>query len=221
MKNLVIVVAGNLNLHEMYSENTDHYDCVVIDYTKTHGTKYPLIYDYLINPLSLGILEYDNYLFLDDDIAITHYQIKNIFKYMDKLNLDIGSPSINPQYMQHEIMYSNPELVMHESNWVEICATFMSKKALTDVIESFKVNRSGYGLPNIWNIKYGYSFTILDEIEVIHTRPMAYNSDLYSQLGNGLDSAMKEFRDVIDSLVNECGVEKMQSKEILIKNHYK
>src|SRR5574343_67119 len=164
MKDLLIIsTVGTNSLHENW---IGEHDTVLICYkpqsymkyrdagypntevTFEPGTKFQLIYKHLQNKE-----EYKYYLFLDDDILITKDQINELLETAFRYNTYILHPSVNPQNCHHKILHPQQGNILRYTSWIEIQAPMFSNEALRDQIETFKENRTGWGLPNLWFYK--------------------------------------------------------------------
>jgi len=220
IKNLVIVVAGANSLHNIYKDS-DNYVLKVIDYRETPGTKYPLIYNYLVNDLFAQEKQYENYLFLDDDIMLITEDIDKIFNEMDKGNWQVGTPSFNAQNMPHNTMQTDNNCVGHTTNAMDICSVFMKHDYLLQVFESFKLNKSGYGLQNYWYSKTEVEFFVLDTVQAMHTKPSNYGKDSIYNLTDGEEGAYNEYLEMWVLIEKEFGKKKEDHIAKFIKKYLK
>ena len=199
LMNLVISTIGKKSLHN-YWYKKGNYKSVVLPYEKVKGFKshqkggkFELIKRYLKRYKKL---EFENYLFLDDDILIYPEQIEKIFATQAKYNLGIYHPSI--EGFVKDVMRPQKDNVFREVNWIELQAIGINKNILPTVLDSFDMNKSGYGLPQIWeqliNIKFQTKihFTILDNVTVIHTRDFGAGDNTIYNLTGGIQGADKE-----------------------------
>lgn len=209
MKYLVIGQVGELNLSSLYLNGKRNYDVVIHDYSKDgeseiidnvlyirkKGYKFPFLKWYFENYGN----DYDYYLFLDDDVYITTNDINRLFEIASNENLTVAHPSINPKNFHAKMLYKQNYSKLRYVNWLEIMACLMSSNAVLKLHTYFDENRTGYGYPDLWwkILNDKKAFAIIDEIEIIHTKPMA-EGGIYNTLENGLDSAIVEYNKLKD-----------------------
>lgn len=203
MKDLLIIsTVGSNSLHENW---IGEHDTILICYkpqshmkyrdagypntevTFEPGTKFQLIYKHLQNKE-----DYRYYLFLDDDILITKDQINELLETAIRYNTYILHPSVNPQNCHHKILHPQQGNILRYTSWIEIQAPMFSNEALKDQIETFKENKTGWGLPNLWFYQNAniHTFAVADQITVFHSRPYGAGG-LYN-----IEEANKEYFDL-------------------------
>lgn len=193
--NLVITVAGSNSLHKLY-ENGD-YDFKVVSYDKEvaqnleckhfKGFKFDILKKFL---KGIDLSKYEYFLFLDDDILIRPEDIEQTFKVFSEYGLQIGQPSMDSLNMPCGILHQNKKYLFHYTNWIELQAVVMSREILGRFIHLFDVNKSGWGLPNLWHSQLGFDFVVIDKIKAIHTK--AYGKEL------DYGPFMKEYEQLIE-----------------------
>ena len=215
MSNLVITATtkkGSLCvenwLHGNYDSVVIYYDCKAyseyalngVHYICNEGFKYPMIKEYLLK----NGLQYDNYLFIDDDIWISPKEIETLFETANKYKLQFFHPSISSKNYNHDpsacsLMYRNPNWLLSRQDWTEISCIGMNRQTLGIILDSLDINQTGYGLPQVWQSYFKEPcFNVVHDVEVVVTRPMGANGSLQDKVGQEL--IKKEFFETMDKV---------------------
>lgn len=180
-KNLVICPVGIQSTHRLWNIGERDFDTVLICYNKDayktykndagevfykEGYKYTLIKEYLEE----NGLQHENYLFIDDDTGINNLEINEIFKFMSRNKIPVLHPAVVPFNQPNTLIHPNNDCEYRFTNWTEIQCLFMSKEYLSEVIEYFDVNTSGWGLPELMFNKTKTPYLIYDTIPILHIR---------------------------------------------------
>jgi len=205
-KNLIISCVGDKSLHKNWICKKK-YDIFLInygskDYSKDckfykekKGFKYNLIYDEIIQ--NNFIEEYEYIWIPDDDIYMSTNEIETLFKIAKNYNLWICQPSIVGWYGL-KITLNNIDTKIRFTNYVEIMCPCFESSALKKCLETFKENKSGWGIDHLWNVKLGQptdKIAIIDEIVATHTRPIG-GGEIYKKLNGNFSEAQKENYDL-------------------------
>lgn len=175
-----------------YVENDVHY-------IHNKGFKFPMIKEYLKE----HGLNYEQYLFLDDDILISREYVVKLFDEAEKYHLGIFSPAFNPLNFEHAPnMYALPDCFVHKQNWCEISAIGFNKEYLSKVADTFDATQSGWGLPNLWVSILGEPiFNIVDSVTAIHTKPLGSGTEsIYNNIDGGMETAYNDYKKIIDKM---------------------
>ena len=200
-KNLIISTVGDNSLHRRWLSNSASYDVALIYYGdsvgyegeskyyyKSKGFKYHLIKDFLENnPI---LYSYDYVWLPDDDIQADPEDIEKLFRMMADYDLWVAQPSIIGYYGVKITLHQLGSLIRF-TNWVEIMCPCFNSKALKICQKVFKENETGWSIETIWNELIGHpkdKIAIIDDIVVVHTRPVGGNYRL--------EKALKEANEV-------------------------
>jgi hypothetical protein len=118
------------------------------------------------------ILQYDNFLFIDDDIDTDTESINKLFEIHSKYNLNLSQPSVSG-YTSWKITNKVDGCLLRYTNYVEIMSPLMNKQTLMSLFQTFDLSQSGWGLDLLWTkMLDNDKIAIIDEVNVIHTRPV-------------------------------------------------
>ena len=134
---------------------------------------------------------YDYIWFPDDDLLIDGADINRMFAIAHEFDLQLAQPSLAPGcFVNHRITQQLPDCRLHFTSFAEIMAPLFSREALAVVAPSFGFNQSGYGLDHLWPALLGAPknrIAVIDEISMVHTRPMGANYDVEGASNEGWD----------------------------------
>lgn len=132
---------------------------------------------------------YDYIWFPDDDLLIDGSEINTFFATARRFDLLLAQPALAPGcFINHRITEQQKDFRVRFTSFVEIMAPLFSREALAIVAPSFGINESGYGLDHLWPALLGAPLNrigVVDEVAMVHTRPMGatYNLERASREG--------------------------------------
>lgn len=192
-KYCIISAVGHDSLHRKWKDKRNLYDLHLIVYDDSlekfrddadyicqdKGYKLRLIYRYLqSNPWLL--VKYDYFFFPDDDIDMDGSVIIALFEAMKKYQLDIAQPSLSRMsYFTWKHTLRNCCCRLRYTNFVEMMVPCFSRNALKKVLFTFDENETGWGTETLWPLligNNGKNMAIIDEVSVLHTRPIQSGS---------------------------------------------
>ena len=204
--NLVVLRAGPESLHESWTRDiTDqqrNWDLCVSYYGKNledftgdaeylshqpSQRKFQALFD-LFHPGS-PLWAYDRIWFPDDDLMTGWRDINRIFHLSLKHGLDLCQPSLRPGpdcYATHDMTYQRPGSLLRYVHFIEIMCPLFSPRALRICLGTFRDSVSGFGLDQLWPSLLGGSrnrMAILDDVALVHTRPVGLHYDLRAAAG--------------------------------------
>ena len=192
MNNLLITTTGEYNHVDAWCGG--EYDMNIIDYNDTPTFKYEGIYKMLHE---CSLLDYDYYWMPDEDVFLEFKEITKMFNMAHENNLSLCQPSImkgGGSYPSWKKFIHNPNLIIENTNFVEVMCPLFSNEALHICMETFTKSKSGWGLDIVWskmmkdnNLNMG----ILHPILARHTRPIK-GGGLYDKLNENGISPYKE-----------------------------
>lgn len=186
--NCVISAVGKNSLHKEWINGTCDFDLHLIVYDNSlkdfkgdsnyisngNGYKLRLVYQYLQrNPSFMD--EYEYFFIPDDDIFMSALDINNLFKAMKKYDLKIAQPALISSYFSWPHTLKDNCCKLRYTNMIEMMVPCFSREALKKVILTFDANSTGWGIEAHWPIllnSTNYDIAVIDEINVIHTRPI-------------------------------------------------
>jgi hypothetical protein len=189
-KNLVIVCAGDLSLHNKWLDESKNFDLAIIYYgnsdeiasqyenhssffVKQKGHKWHMIKNFIKNNYNI-IKNYNYFWFPDDDILSDVISVNSLFEINHNFKLSLSQPSLCG-YVSYEIEKKQPNTILRFTNFVEIICPVMDFKTMMLLLDTFDLNESGWGLDYLWPKMLGTptnKIAIIDEITVEHTRPV-------------------------------------------------
>jgi hypothetical protein len=192
-KNLVMVPAGDSSLHTHWISGNCNFDLIIIYYgnsedvyneyktqsldcVKNKGEKWHLIHNYIKNNFD-KIKHYEYIWFPDDDLLSNSDDINTLFYTNKEHELSLSQPSLDG-YVSYDIEKKVEGSKLRFTSFVEIICPMMSKNTCFNLLETFIINESGWGLDYLWPKLLGYSqdkIAIIDKVEVEHTRPVGSN----------------------------------------------
>lgn len=128
--------------------------------------------------------------FPDDDLMMEWSTLNTLFMICARYGLLLAQPSLRPHDIpiSHPITQQDARYRLRYTSFVENMMPVFSREALRACAGSFGLSRSGFGLDNIWPKLLGEPrdrIAIIDEISVLHTRPMAGTYDLAAAVAEG------------------------------------
>lgn len=180
-ENLVICPVGMQSSHRLWNIGEKNFDTVLLCNDKTaynnfiddegivlykEGSKFPMIKEYL----EVNGLEYEYYLFINDDTGIAAGQINKCFEIMSGTGIKALHPAVCDLNRPDTMLYPNDECEYRFANWAGTQCIFMSKDYLAQVIGIFDANLPVCRLPELFYNRTGIPFCIYDIMPVFHLR---------------------------------------------------
>lgn len=204
-KNLVISAVGDESLHRYWKpKKYDSYDLYLIYYGKEstghyqmrrEGTKFHLIAD------ALDTKDFSRYEYIwmpDDDIYLESSDITKLFLLAKEYDLWLCQPSIMGWYGLEMTLHQR-NCLLRFTNYVEIMCPCFSQYALQKCINTFRTNKSGWGIDALWNINLEHptnKIAVIDKLIAFHTRPIG-GGDIYkTHTNNSIDNALIEAKEL-------------------------
>jgi len=201
-RNLMIIRAGTNSLHRQWTQdipgeyrNWDlmmswyettppewHADLEYLSLQPEYKIKWRAFYD--LSHDASPLWDYDYICIADDDVMMTWRDINRLFEICQRNNLQLAQPSLHvTSYIMHRHTKQDPAYQFRYTDFVEGMAPVFSRAALRISRESFKDTVFGFGIDHLWPSlcsSVATQIAIIDEISMVHTRPMAsrYNLQL-------------------------------------------
>lgn len=165
--------------------------------------KWPMIQSFFnSNPSYLN--DYDFFFFPDDDIELSRTTIHRLFYTAQLYDLHMSQPVLSrDSFKSWRVLRKKFFSGMRYLSAVELMCPLMTRDALQELLPTFNLNRSGWGIDILWGEmirkKFGNkSIAVFDLIETKHTKPVG-KGELYAKLGK---SAFEER----DEIFNQYGI---------------
>lgn len=185
--NLVFVRAGAKSLHRglIAGDPKRNWDCCVSwyidpqeeaiaeDYVTGGDNKFDAFRAYyLADPAHRA---YRRYLLLDDDVAFSPGDISRLFDICDEHDLYLCQPSLrHGTNCNHHVTLWNPFCRVRRTRFIEVMVPCFSKAAVDDLLDSFMLSRSTWGIDYAWGslLRDRSLISVVDAIRVDHTKPV-------------------------------------------------
>ncbi len=218
-KNLVIVPFGNTSIESpwIFDETNRSFDVVLLFYHDTivnaklkiensafslyqlRNFKWVMVKKFFEqNPQYINRYEY--FFFPDDDIEIERKNINLLFDMMREYALQMTQPVLLPgSFKSWKILKKKRWSGIRYLSTVELMCPTLSKNAIIELLDTFSLNESGWGIDILWGEmirkKFGSkSIAVFDVIGAKHTKPVG-GGELYGKLGK---SAFEERDDIFE-----------------------
>jgi hypothetical protein len=192
-KNCIILTINNTigEIEKLLSIKERNFDLIVIDYCAKAGesiaNKYDvdLVYEtnggFKFNNIKKLIEEkdllekYDYFWFPDWDIEIDTNSVNDLFTLTEKHNFYLSQPSLSwDSHASWLKTYHTPESEARVTGFVEIMCPLFEVSFLKEILWTFDINYSGWGLDFLWpSIGDKMKIGIIDKVIIKHTRPVS------------------------------------------------
>lgn len=197
----------NFDLHLIvYDDSYENYLVDTIYICKMKGQKLKSVYNYLQSHPEY-IDKYDYFFIPDDDIQMDTYTVCKLFSIMRTFDLKIAQPALKQSYYSWEHTLHCHFSKIRYTNYVEMMVPCFSKEVLKKVLFTFNENDSGWGADFHWHSLIDsntHDMAIIDEVSVVHTRPIQscsqkHLSDMNEYISKyGLNTDVCEYGTVLD-----------------------
>ena len=126
---------------------------------------------------------YEGVLFLDDDVELLFNPV-SFFAFCEEYSLHLAQAALTPDCVQSiGLTRQHPGLKMRTTNWVEIMAPFLARDFLREMLHSFDLSVSGWGIDIYWGHKLTgrWKAGIVDEFLMRHTSPSDHQTGAFYQ----------------------------------------
>jgi len=210
-RNLVIATTGaDDTTHKEWIAGARDFDLMLVNYgvpgryaedadffLDASGFKYEITKDAIDHYRDL-VMSYDVIWTPDDDLSVSTDGINQLFAVFHEFRLDLAQPAmVEANFPVH---YPHPFTRLRYVAFVEIGLTLFRQSVLCELLDTFKLTRSGWGLDLLWAQRLlGRRVAVIDEVIVRHMRPCDLeNGSYYRKLrGLGID-AREEMEALID-----------------------
>ena len=155
-----------------FKEDGEHYEAVA-------GLKLPAVTRLLKEKPEL-IYSYDAIWIPDDDLLTCAEYISRMFELFHAHKLQLAQPALAPgSYLAHPVTAMIKGKSLHFTKYVEVMCPIFSRFALKKLADTFSLSASSWGIDAIWGQCLNYppkQIAVLDEVPVVHTRPIGRGS---------------------------------------------
>lgn len=146
---------------------------------------------------------YNNCLFLDDDVELL-FDPERLFALCEEYSLDLAQAALAPDCKDAMgLTRQHPGLKYRHTNFVEVMAPVLSRNFLQEMLPSFDLSISGWGIDVYWGHSLGTRWTagIIDDLLMRHTVPSDHaNGGFYRYLSTLGINPYAELRAVLDKI---------------------
>ncbi len=144
------------------------------------------------------VFGYDAVWLPDPDLSIRGRDIDELFRIFHEFALDLAQPAVANEHWSHAITRRDPACHLRYVNFVEIMCPLFRRELLVEALESFRLNRSGWGVDWYWSRRFRERrLAIIDAVGVSHTRPVRRRGPYYRKLRSVGVSASQEMEELI------------------------
>lgn len=166
-------------------------------YSRARGFKLEVL-DQAIREHRDLVDQYDAVWLPDPDLSIRAREIDALFAIFHEFALDLAQPAVANEHWSHPITRRDPACHLRFVNFVEIMCPLFRRGLLWEALDSFRLNRSGWGVDWYWSQRFRYRrLAIIDAVGVVHTRRMRRRGRYYRRLRSLGISAHREMEDLI------------------------
>lgn len=162
--------------------NSPHYRVLIL-----RDFKWIMIHD-LFTKHPEWLQRHEYFFFIDDDIEMAGDAIAALFHMARKQNLLMTQPVLSrDSFKSWKVLRRKWLSGMRYLSTVELMCPLMHRDAVVELLPTFNLNRSGWGIDILWGDrmrkKYGdRRIAVFDLLRARHTRPVG-KGELYQKLG--------------------------------------
>jgi hypothetical protein len=161
---------------------------------------------------------YEGVFFLDDDVEIL-FNPDAFFAFCREYSLALAQPALTSDCVDAMgLTRQHPGLKLRTTNWVEIMAPFMVRDFLKEMLHSFDLSISGWGIDVYWGHHLGQRWTagIVDDFLMRHTNPSNHESGAFYKY---LKSIGVDPHDEMRQILKKIGTNSYLAKPISFVYH--
>ena len=150
-------------------------------YFEAKGFKFEITKDAIDANADL-VRQYDFIWLPDNDLAISTNKINALFHLCRDYNLELAQPAVRNNFVTHTTTIRRPHCILRYVNFVELMCPMFSKASLFQVLDTFKLNRSEFGIDWIWAERLkSKRIAIIDAVNVYHCKKV-FSGEYYKKL---------------------------------------
>jgi len=184
-KNLIIAPVGDFSYHPNWVNSPKRNFDLILVYFGSHPNRYRFDADYYFEKKGFFKFEnvrwivetfpdiikgYDTFWFPDNDIMADPRSIDQMFEIFNQHKLDLAQPAISiDSHINWGITVESPSSEIRYVNFIENMCPLFNKDSLFQVLNTFSMVRSGWGLDFLWSkMLEGKNLAIIDNVVVRH-----------------------------------------------------
>jgi hypothetical protein len=144
--------------------------------------------------------DYRYILLLDDDVYFAPGDVSRLLRICDEHATYLSQPALRwGTYASHAVTLRNPLCVLRSTSFVEMMAPVFSRAALGDLLDTFTLTRSTWGIDWAWSSRLAGAgrIHVVDAVSVDHTKPVSVQSGAFYQRLRAMGTDPRaEFSDV-------------------------
>ena len=194
-RNLIISPTGKQSYFKKWTRGVERdFDTILLCYEdigelplfctpyvyRVEGEKWHIIKKFVLENLSF-ISDYDNVWFVDDDIDTYTESINKLFDIHRSYKLKLSQPAVTG-FTSHWITNKAEGSILRYTNFVEVMCPMMNMETMLQLLPTFDLTASGWGLDLLWTKMLEYptdKVAIIDEVTVTHTKPVGGNYERF------------------------------------------
>jgi hypothetical protein len=152
-----------------------------------------------------GLLKkYRGFIFLDDDLAMTHSHLSQFLEYCKAHDLDLAQPSLTlDSFYSHKHLLNSSRSGSRKVAFVEVMCPYFSSEALRKARNTFDWSYSTWGLDETWPRLLDLEPVVVDEFMIKHTRPLGGPDSPYYRYMRRIGISPQRERRWLRNLSNE------------------
>jgi len=181
---LIIACVGDKSYHKHWLKGAKRsFDIVLIYFGKINGKfredadyyfhiqdtfKLETIYA-ITHRIEAIVKKYDSIGLPDDDCFIDCRSINKLFGFFHKYDLDLAQPAVSTGKISHPITKQNRGYILRYTNFIEAQFPIFKNKVFFDLLNTFTLNRSGWGIDYVWSkMLEKKNIAIIDAVGICH-----------------------------------------------------
>ncbi|WP_343700731.1 DUF707 domain-containing protein [Chitinophaga sp.] len=130
---------------------------------------------------------YDRFFFPDDDIVMDKEKINCLFYFFEKADVELAQPALTRNsFKSWKALLQKRLSGIRYMNTVELMCPMMTSEAIRQLLHTFKLTRSGYGIDLLWGeiirkAAGNKSIAVFDTQPVYHSKPVG-RGELYKKV---------------------------------------
>ena len=144
--------------------------------------------------------DYRYILLLDDDVLFSPGDVSRLFRICEEHRTYLVQPALKwGTYASHAVTLRNPLCILRAVSFVEIMAPVFSREALGDLLDTFTLTRSTWGIDWAWSSRLAGQgrIHVVDDVSIEHTKPVNVEGGaFYARLREVGADPREEFKQV-------------------------
>lgn len=154
--------------------------------------------------------KYRYILLLDDDVYFAPGDISRLFRICDERSTYLVQPALRwGTNVNHVVTLRNPCCLLRATSFVEVMAPVFSCAALEELLDTFTLTKSTWGIDWAWSSRLAGRrlIQVVDAVAVDHTKPVNVESGAFYAMLRALGSEPRaEFADIRQRLPQFGGI---------------